>query len=798
MMKESRDLPYRSSIRGSRVFLYGGMALLILLVSLAAALMLVHTHHEAKAAAMAHTQNLAKSIDLSVSGLIETVDVALQGAVKEVGKELKRGRIEAEHVRRILHDSEKYIPSPVSFRLTDEAGDIVYGVGGSQLHVNVADRQYFTSHRDGSSTGLYISGPIFSRVENRWAWIFSRRISKPDGTFAGVLYAVFPLQTIHDIFTRFRMEEGNVIALRTWDMTVIARHPVSSVAYYPIGGNSVPSEYIDAIGSNPYEGSYVDGPVPIDHVRHVHSYSGNPKYGYRVNVGMTLEAAFDEWHKLAMIASGLLIAFLLTLAWLSRSIVLGWKRQEQYVGAMVAHEDELKQLAHFDAVTGLPNRARLSDLLFQAMKQTQGQGGSLAVAYLDIDRFKAVNDKYGHVAGDELLRLLAQRMSTAVRKTDTLARIGGDEFAAVLVGLENPNDCHLALACLLEAVSQPIVLGDSIIETSASIGVTIFPSDSADADQLLRHANLAMYQAKEAGGNRYHLFDVDQAVTNKAHSESLARLRQALEQDELVLYFQPKVNMRTGDLLGVEALIRWRHPEQGLLPPASFMPLIGDHPLGIEVGEWVIRTALHQVSLWRTGGLDIAVSVNISGDQLLQTDFAHRLSELLQACPAFSPRLLELEILETSALDNIERVSQVMRECRLLGVRFSLDDFGTGYSSLSHLKRLPADMLKIDRGFIRGMLESRDDLILIEGVIRLASAFGLEVIAEGIETPEQKLKLLSMGCENGQGYAIGRPMPADALPGWLAAQRPVASAVSITKALAADSINAGTKNALTH
>ncbi|MDP3795330.1 MAG: EAL domain-containing protein, partial [bacterium] len=285
----------------------------------------------------------------------------------------------------------------------------------------------------------------------------------------------------------------------------------------------------------------------------------------------------------------------------------------------------------------------------------------------------------------------------------------------------------------------------------------------------------AMYQAKLAGKNRYHVFDAEQDRSVRGHHESLDRIRHALAQREFVLYYQPKVNMRTGVVIGAEALIRWQHPEQGLLAPAQFLPVIEDHPLAIEVGEWVIDTALTQVELWRAAGLDLPVSVNVGARQLQQADFVQRLRGILAAHPQVQSSRLELEVLETSALDDVAGVSLVIQTCREMGVLFALDDFGTGYSSLTYLKRLPASLLKIDQSFVRDMLDDPDDLAILDGVIGLAAAFRREVIAEGVETVAHGQMLLQLGCELGQGYGIARPMPAEALPDWARSWKPDAS-----------------------
>lgn len=432
----------------------------------------------------------------------------------------------------------------------------------------------------------------------------------------------------------------------------------------------------------------------------------------------------------------------------------------------------LENIAHYDALTHLPNRVLLADRLHQAMAHTQRSESIMAVAFLDLDGFKAVNDQYGHAVGDKLLIKLAQRMKGTLREGDTLARIGGDEFVVVLTDLHHTTDCEPLLRRLLEAAAEPVHLDERSLEVSASIGVTLYPQDGSDADQLLRHADQAMYLAKQAGKNCYHLFDIAKDVAVKHQRETLEHIRTALHNNEFVLYYQPKVHMRTGRVIGAEALIRWQHPQYGLLPPAAFLPVIENHLLSIELGEWVIETALDQMTEWEIMGLEIPVSVNIGAIQLQQSNFAKRLEELLALHPAANPRNLELEILETSALEDITQVSAVINACKILGVSFALDDFGTGYSSLAYLKKLPAQVLKIDQSFVRDMLEDTDDLAIIKGIVGLATAFHRTVLAEGVESIAHGEILLAMGCELAQGYGIARPMPAAAVPDWVATWQP--------------------------
>lgn len=443
------------------------------------------------------------------------------------------------------------------------------------------------------------------------------------------------------------------------------------------------------------------------------------------------------------------------------------------ITSLKEHEKQLEHIAHYDALTNLPNRVLLADRLRQAISQAVRREKRLAVAFIDLDGFKAINDRYGHNVGDQLLMTIASRMKQSLREGDTLARLGGDEFIAVLHDLADIESSVPLLNRLLTAASQTVNHGNLTLQVSASLGVTFYPQvEEIDADQLLRQADQAMYQAKLAGKNRYHLFDAAQDQSIRAHRDHLEHIRQALINREFVLHYQPKVNMRTGELIGVEALIRWQNPDQGLLLPAAFLPIVENHPLSIELGEWVIDTALTQIEQWHDVGLNIRVSVNVNAIQLQQANFVDRLQSLLAAHPKVKMGDLEMEVLETSALEDLEQISQVINTSKEIGVNFALDDFGTGYSSLTYLKHLPVTQLKVDQSFVRDMLEDPDDLAIVRGVFSLATAFYRQVVAEGVETTEHGKMLLQLGCELAQGFGIAKPMPAEDLDWWLQTWKP--------------------------
>jgi diguanylate cyclase (GGDEF)-like protein/PAS domain S-box-containing protein len=443
------------------------------------------------------------------------------------------------------------------------------------------------------------------------------------------------------------------------------------------------------------------------------------------------------------------------------------------ITALKENERELKRIAHYDGLTGLPNRLLLSDRLSQAMAQTQRHGQIIAVAFLDLDGFKEVNDEHGHDVGDELLRQLANRLGAALRASDTLARLGGDEFVIILPELDDTAGCADVLERIIALCSEVLPIGGRPIRISASVGVTFYPQAAAvDADQLIRQADQAMYQAKLAGKNQYQFFDTDQDRALRGRHESRASIEQAVANDEFVLLYQPKVNMRTGRVVGAEALIRWDHPDKGRLTPDRFLPDVEGRPEAMAIDRWVLDQALSQLDAWRRQGVHLPISVNVSAYSLQQDHFVSAMREVLDEHPDVHPDQVEFEVLETGALERVDHVVEVIREFDELGISFALDDFGTGYSSLTYLKRLPARTLKIDKTFVHDMVDDPEDLAILEGIIGLATAFRLQVVAEGVETREHGNLLLWLGCEVAQGYAIARPMEADDLVEWMAEWRP--------------------------
>ena len=445
------------------------------------------------------------------------------------------------------------------------------------------------------------------------------------------------------------------------------------------------------------------------------------------------------------------------------------------ISLLKQQQAELEHQAYYDSLTGVPNRALGIESLKLAMLQCQRRGRLVAVAYIDLDNFKEVNDSQGHEVGDKLLKVLAARMQVALREGDTLARIGGDEFIAVLSDLQRQTDCLPVVERLLALSTQPVTIDSQVLSPTASVGISFYPQggNELDAEQLLRQADHAMYQAKTEGRNCFRLFDQASNQLLEDKHQLVNDVRRGIAAGEFCLHYQPKVDLNSGAIHGAEALIRWRHPERGTLAPGLFLIPLENHNVLIELGDWVIDQALRDLSSLPESQHGLAVSVNISPPQLLVEGFAESIRERLAAHPALEGRQLELEILETSALENTRAVADVIARCADFGVHFALDDFGSGYSSLVYLQALPIDTLKIDQTFVRNMTNDSADLAILRAIVSLARALGIKIVAEGAETDEHCRLLRTLGCEVAQGYAFARPMPLAELVSWLDAWEPV-------------------------
>ncbi len=452
-------------------------------------------------------------------------------------------------------------------------------------------------------------------------------------------------------------------------------------------------------------------------------------------------------------------------------------REQRYLGITSSHElfneltrrkqEELYFLAHYDALTQIPNRMLFTDRLGQACREALRSGREVALLFVDVDRFKQVNDSMGHAFGDELLCAIARRMQACARESDTVARLGGDEFAILMDGVRGREDPEALAARLVEAMREPIRIADRETRVSLSIGIALFPRDDHDAETLLSKADAAMYEVKASGRNGFRHFEAGFSTYSSERSSLEAELKQALDRGEFRLCYQPQIDLSSGSVVGAEALIRWNHPTRGLLGPGCFIEIAEESGLIVPMGDWVLVEACRQHREWMRHGLpSLRMGINISALQFHQPDFLNRVRQVL-AEPGVDPAFLEFELTESLVMRKASTVLDMLRELKATGVRLALDDFGTGYSSLGYLSRFPIDRLKIDQSFVRGVHQLPVNASILRAITALAKSLSLLVVAEGVESAAELAVVRECGCDESQGYLHARPMPADQFAAWL-------------------------------
>ena len=415
--------------------------------------------------------------------------------------------------------------------------------------------------------------------------------------------------------------------------------------------------------------------------------------------------------------------------------------------------------AHHDPLTGLPNRVLFSTRLKQGIQKAKQQQSGLALFFIDLDKFKEINDSLGHEVGDEVLKRVAEQLKISIRREDTLARLAGDEFTIIMNDLNYPEDASILSRDILNILSEPIQVDEHILYISSSIGISLYPQDAEDAKDLLKYADTAMYRAKENGRNNYQFYSPEMTTSALEQMKMKSSLRQAIDNEEFLIHYQPQMDLTTNKIVGLEALIRWNHPTKGLLIPKKFLAMAEETGIILEIDQWVMRTAMKQVSQWHNDGLDPGVlALNISMKQLEDINFIHTIQTNIQM-HRFKPEWLELEITEGHMMKNAVEIINKLQQISNLGVSISIDDFGTGYSSLSLLKRLPINRLKIDKSFIQDIPDDDEDIAIINAIIALAKSLNLDIIAEGIETEEQANFLMSKNCMCVQGHYYSHPLP---------------------------------------
>ncbi|MGU7780006.1 bifunctional diguanylate cyclase/phosphodiesterase [Burkholderia sp. PU8-34] len=647
---------------------------------------------------------------------------------------------------------------------TDATGNIVLDSHSvPPRKFNVSDRDFFQIQRQQKDGGLYLSKPFLPRAGDREQpqIALSRRLEDENGQFAGIVASTLKLSYFHQLFEDSILGRHGTITLLRTDGTVLMRHPYrkmdigSSLA----GGHSFPP----LVQSD--HGTYIDIAV-LDHVERLYSFRRIGSYPLVVVVGFATEDIYAGWCKRA-IAIGIVTAIVDALL-IMLSLMFSAQLRKR-----LAMERQLQRLAWYDSLTGLPNRTQLQREAHRVLTDASRNSSSFATMFIDLDRFKRVNDTQGHAAGDEVLSEIARRLRDHVRGEDLVGRLGGDEFLAILQDCDVRRATHVATR-LLQAMYEPIVINskhDTGITISASIGISIYPHDGQDTDTLLRNADMAMYQAKHAGRNQVHFYAPEYEREAKEHLDLEIALQRALKANALGVLYQPKVDM-TGALRGAEALVSWYNDKQGFIPPDRFIAIAEESGLIAEMDAWVLGEACRQLAEWRSRGIEVpTISVNVCAADFKRPDYPAFVAHTLKV-HGLDPGDLILEMTERVMFDeSVDDIRTSIDAIHALGIALSIDDFGTGYSSLSSLHRFPVKELKIDKSFVQGIGGDAMAESLAQTVINIGNLLQLTVIAEGVETRAQRDFLHKHGCQTHQGYLYAPPLPPGDFALWVEAHR---------------------------
>ena len=667
--------------------------------------------------------------------------------------------------------------------VADRSGNIIASTR-SPAQSSVASEDYFRSLRQDDGDTLAIGqlqpGPTADRKLQ-----FARRLNESDGTFAGVVVVSVDAGYFVSGYEQRKLGTRGLLGLIGVDGAYRVRR---------IGDATFSGDHVNYAAMAPDEEQEDDDEVPVkiapsswDGVQRYTSARQLYEFPLAVIVGLSedeqLAAARGNIHRYvqrATIGSVLVIALGGLLGRLSWQLTQSRRREAQ---AKIEHAQRIEYLAYHDALTTLPNRSLFSKLLGQCIAQAQRHGRQLAVAFLDLDRFKQINDTLGHEAGDQLLQEVARRLKACVRESDTVARLGGDEFVVLLPELREEQDAANVAQKILTAVAAPFILIGQEFRVTASIGISTYPRDGLDEQTLTKNADIAMYHAKEEGKNNFKFYS-EQLNANSLERLALeSSLRHALGRGEFVLHYQAKREIRTGEITGMEALLRWQHPDLGTIAPLRFIPIAEETGLIVPIGKWVLETACRQNVAWQKQGLPrMNIAVNLTARQFADEHLLEDIATILQAT-GMDATLLELEIAESLLIHEVEKTLDILTRLKAMGVRIAVDDFGTGYSSLSILQRFPLDTIKIDRSFISGVAGVAGDETLTDAIIALGRALSLTVVAQGVETRDQVDFLRKHACDELQGFYFTKPVAAEQATQLIEAQSPGTTSLGLRAAL---------------
>lgn len=688
--------------------------------------------------------------------LLETYEAQAVRSLHEIDQTLKfiKYTFELKHDPAVLDElkNKALLPPGMLFMvtITDEAGNVL---ASTQPHerANLYEQQLFDAVRHDDT--LFVSRP--RRVGSDWKLLFARRLEQ-GGRFSGTVIATVDAAHFVRGYQGSRLGEQGLLG-------ILGRDGVFKAAR--IGGNFFVGEAVDfdevlaqAAEQTPLAMS------PWDNVARYTAAQELNDFPLAVVVGLSQEeqlaAAQDRmWGTLlrAVLTSIVVVMFMHMLHRANKQRALS--RQYEREEAM-EHAARVEYLAYHDGLTALPNRSLFSKLLAQGIAQAKRNNRQMAILFLDLDHFKQINDTLGHEAGDQLLQEVAGRLREGLRESDTVSRMGGDEFVVLLPELEETQDAGVVAEKILKTIARPFILMEQEFRVTTSIGISIYPKDGLDEETLKKHADIAMYQAKGEGKNNYHYYSEQLNIHSLERLTLESSLRHALERNEFQLHYQAKRDTRSGLITGMEALLRWQHPHLGTVEPMKFIPVAEDAGLMIPIGKWVIRTACQQNVEWMQQGLPrLNVAVNLTPRQFHDENLAQDIAAILQLT-GMEGELLELEITEAMLMHDVARTLEVLTDLKKLKVKIAVDDFGTGYSTLATLQQFPLDAIKIDRTFVRHIAESEHDNSLTEAIIGMGRALSLTVIAKGVETREQAEFLRERACDEFQGFYLNKPVPA--------------------------------------
>ncbi len=743
-------------------FLFPAVAILVLAAIWGATLNLIdveHTQAGKTAAALSH--ELAATYEAQVVRALREIDMTLK---------IVKSANEVWSTKNVLQKlkTRNLLPPTLVFNVSiaDSRGDIVASTSSSE-RANVADRNFFQSQRQADA--ISVSRPQPGRKAGEWSLTFSRRLNSVNGKFAGIVMVSVDAGYFVSSYESSKLGQHGVLGILDEDGTFLVRRSGETITANDKSGLALKTHRADEMESE--AALQTD---PWDGVRRYTSIREIYGFPLAVIVGLSADeqlaaARRDRQVYLWRAAAGSLVMILIIAAMWRMSHQLALSRQRA-IEEHIAHAARVEHLAYHDSLTTLPNRSLFTKLLDHSINQARRRNGQLAVLFLDLDHFKNINDTLGHEAGDQLLQEVAARLKTCLRESDTVARLGGDEFVVILPELDVEKYAATVAEKILSAIARPFDLFGQEYRVTASIGIGTYPQDGLDEQTLTKNADIAMYKAKEEGKNNFQFY------SEKLNASSLERLRlesdlrHALERNQFQLYYQTKRNVGSGLITGVEALLRWQHPELGTLAPLRFIPLAEETGLIIPIGKWVLRTACLQNVAWQNQGLaHLKMAVNLTERQFFDESLLTDLTKIL-ADTGMDAQLLELEISEGLLMRDVEKTMRVFRGIKDIGIRIAIDNFGTGYSSLASLKQFPLDTIKIDRSFIHDLTSVAEDKSLAKAIIAMGRALSLTVVAQGVETKKQADFLCQNACDEFQGFYLNKPVSADQMAELIRAQ----------------------------